>query len=111
MEIRPLPSAPPDLKLELLETSLERLALTAFPPMCRILKGELFQVIANYTGQSRIPLDRDFANFLHQLVVEGECDVHIYIIRETLNPCHRVLRCLCLEMRLQRRIWHNEFSC
>ena len=88
MEVRPLPSASPDLELELLEASFERLAFAAFPPMCCIFRGELFQVIANYAGQSRIPLDSDFADFLNQPVVEGERDIHFHIIRETRNPCN-----------------------
>jgi len=56
-----------------------------------MLTGEFFQMGAHKSGQSRIPLDRQFADLFDQLVIERERDIHEPIIRETLITCKRMM--------------------
>ena len=47
--------------------------------------GEFLKVGAHQASERRVAFDRNFADFFHQFLVNGESDVHKPIIRETLN--------------------------
>src|SRR5215475_9647647 len=49
-----------------------------------ILRCKLLQILANQSGESGVAIDGDFSHLLYEFVVEGERDVHIHIIRETV---------------------------
>ncbi len=47
--------------------------------------GQFLQVGAHQSSQRSIAFDCDFADFPDQIIVQGKRDIHIPIIRETLN--------------------------
>ena len=47
--------------------------------------GELLKVGAHQASERRIAFDGDLADLFHQFLVNGKCDIHRPIIRETLN--------------------------
>ena len=50
-----------------------------------MLGGQFLQVRAHQPGQRGIALDRDLADFLDQIILERKGNIHVPIIRETLN--------------------------
>src|SRR5271169_6089626 len=87
IQVRPLPVSLAHPELELLEAALQSLLLATFPSVSGILGGKVFQVLADKPRQSSVPLDGDFPDLLHEIILESERDVHIHIIRESRKLC------------------------
>src|SRR5689334_7307793 len=86
MQVLSFPCPLANVEPEPLEASLQCLALPASPAGCGVLGRKFFQVLANQARQGGIPLDRNLPHLLDEFIVQRECQVHIPIIRETLNP-------------------------
>jgi len=74
---------------------LESFALTL--PLARggILCRELLKVIADYASKRGVAVHGDFTEFLDEILVERESDIHRPIIRETLKSC----KCISLKKK------------
>src|SRR5579859_1808438 len=87
MEVCPRPGPLANLQSNLLKRALECLALTPFSAGRSLFSRNLFQIGANHPRESRVTLDGDLPDFLNQLVLKRQCDVHKPIIRESLKLC------------------------
>ena len=56
--------------------------------------GQLLEVRAHQPSQRSLVIDRNFPDFPDQIIVQRKRDVHIPIIRETLNKGNSVERTL-----------------
>src|SRR5437879_4427216 len=73
----------------LLETAFERFQLPTLPTGCGIFRRQLLQVVADESRQSGSAIDRKFAQFFDEFVIERKSDIHVHIIRDSLNPCNK----------------------
>ncbi len=85
MNILPLPCSLAKFRVELLEAALKRFQFQPFAAGTCILRSQPFQVVADQSRHSRIPINCDFPDFLDQFVIESECNIHVPIIRETFK--------------------------
>ena len=82
MEIGTSPSWLANVDLYGLEAALQGRALAALAPGRGFLGRSFHQILAHHAGERGVPFGRDLADFLHQIVLQRERDVHIPIIRE-----------------------------
>src|SRR5690348_8135130 len=77
--------------MELLETALKRLDLPALATGCGTFRRQFLQVIADQASQSSISVHSNLPQLLNEFVIQGQGDIHVHIIRETLNQCKCLL--------------------
>ena len=85
MQVFPFPSTLSHVELELLKAPFERFQFSSLAAGFRMFEGKFLEVGAHQTSQGSVALNRNLADFLNQFLVNGKCNVHKPIIRETLN--------------------------
>src|SRR6202521_5010011 len=105
MQVFPLPVSLATLDRELAEGAFQCLEFSALSSRGGILVRQLFQIVADQSGQRRVTLHRNSADLFDQLVVEGKRDIHAPIIRESLNMCNPIRPALWAEHRADLEIF------
>jgi hypothetical protein len=76
-----------NLELELSEGIFKGFPLAALAPRCGIFGRNLLQILTDQSGQGRVPVHSDLADFFDEGLVERKSHVHCHMISATLIMC------------------------